>query len=151
MIANTNSSMDVKKAILPVVVGTMAGLMVSVVGEKVVMASDMPADAGQVSSQQVAIQWFTSLPISAFVIMALFAGLGALVAGVAASKLSDTERKFPLIVTSVLLILAAAYKSYLLSFQPVSYSLLRLAIIVPMVVAGRKIASKLPAKKQENM
>jgi hypothetical protein len=141
--------MEIKKAILPVVVGTMAGLMVSVIGEKVVMASDMPADAEQISNQQVAIQWFTSLPVSAFVIMAVFAAVGALVAGIAASKLSDTEKKMPLVATSVLLMLAATYKLYLLSFQPATYSLLRLAVVIPMVVVGGKIAARLPGKPEK--
>lgn len=138
--------MGMKKAILPVVTGTMVGIMVSVIGEKVVMASNMPSDNESIGNQEVAIQWFSTLPVSAFVLLAVFAGVGAIVAGIAANKLSDTNGKLSLTITSILLSLAAAYKLYLISFQPFTYGIIRVAMIVPLVIVGDRIAKRLPGK-----
>lgn len=128
--------MQLRKYILPVVAGVLAGMILQSFGEKAIHTA-YPPPAGLSFSDKAAIaSYMSQVPVAAMLLQLLNYALCAVVAGVVATMFSGRVHSRPAIVAGSLITLASVANIFMLPGQPMWFSAMSVVLHVPGAMLG---------------
>lgn len=133
--------MNITKYVLPVVVGSMSGMMLITFGERAIyLKYPLPADTDLYYAESVA-KYLSVLPQQAFFLFLINYILCSVLAGVIATLVVGRVSVKPALIAGFALTLAGAYRA--LEFPvPVWFKIVSLLVYLPGAWAGFLIARK---------
>ena len=132
---NKHSAMGFTKYVLPVVVGSMSGMMLIIFGEMAIHhLYPLPNGTDLYDVDSVA-KYIAQLPLNAFILLLLNYSICSFFAGLAATLLSKRITTTPPLVVGAVLTLAGLYNVINLP-QPLWFSILNLLVYLPFVYLG---------------
>lgn len=138
--------MKLKSHILPVVAGTMTGMILQVVGEKIIHSSYPLPEGMRLDSKEELAVYITTLPVQAFLLLLINYTICTVIAGGVSTIITPDGSRTPALVTGVIITLGGIFNIALMPFQPVWFSVLSILLFIPAALAGHIIAVRIRAK-----
>lgn len=137
--------MKIRSYILPVVAGTMTGMILQVMGEKMIHSIYPVPEGTRLDNKEEVAAYITTLPVSAFLLLLLNYAVCTMIAGVVATLITPDNARRPAIVVGSIITLGGMFNIALMPFQPLWVSVLSLLLFIPSAILGHALAVKVRA------
>lgn len=127
--------MQFTKYVLPVVVGSMAGMMLIIFGEMAIHHLYPLLPGTDLYDKDSVAKYIAQLPASAFVLILVNYSICSFLAGLIATLVSNRVARRPPLVVGIVLTLAGLYNVINLP-QPLWFSILNLLVYLPFTYLG---------------
>lgn len=134
--------MKLKSYILPVVAGSMTGMILQVVGEKLIHSIYPVPEGTRLDNKEELAAYITTLPTNAFFLLLLNYAVCTMIAGMVATLITQDNSKRPAIVVGCLITLGGLFNIALMPFQPIWVSVVSVLVFLPAAILGYVIAVK---------
>lgn len=132
--------MKLSQFILPVVSGTMSGMILQVFGEKAIrMAYPLPAG---VINKDTLEAYNHGLPALAFLLLISNLAICAFLAGMISSIVAGRISRVPSIFTGIILAIGSLYMAANMPGQPIWFTAVSILLYVPMALLAFAVVSK---------
>ncbi len=135
------AEINIKKLILPVVSGTMAGMILQVIGEKWIHSIYPPPPGISPDNKAVLEEYISHLPSQAFLLMLGNYALCSFVAGLTATFVSGRNTMVPALVAGGIITMGGVFNATMIP-QPVWFSAVSVLLHLPMAFLGYVIAKQ---------
>ncbi|GAA4460499.1 hypothetical protein GCM10023093_03240 [Nemorincola caseinilytica] len=139
--------MKFKSYILPVVAGTMAGVMLQVLGEKALHATYPPAVGVQLNAKEDYVSYISTLPVTAFILLLVNYIICTTIAGAIATLIPDHDTKRPALITGIIITLGAIFNAMFMPFQPMWVSAMSIIVMIPSALLGYIVGRSMRQRK----
>lgn len=134
--------MSISKFILPVVAGVMSGMILQVLGERGIHALfPVPATLGMSGKESLTL-FFSQVPTSFYILMILNICLVTFVAGAVSTFVYSRVSYLPSIIVGIIISFGEMYSLAKIEGNPVVFSILCVALHLPMAWLGYYITKK---------
>jgi hypothetical protein len=132
--------MKIRSYILPVVAGTMTGMILQVVGEKIIHSIYPVPEGARLDNKEELAAYITTLPTSAFLLLLMNNIVCTMIAGALATLIAQDGSKRPAIVVGLIITLGGVFNIMLMPFQPIWVSTASILLFIPAALMGHMIA-----------
>lgn len=132
--------MRIRSYILPVVAGTMTGMILQVVGEKIIHSVYPVPEGTRLDNKEELAAYITTLPTSAFLLLLLNYAVCTMIAGAVATLIAQDGSKRPAIAVGSIITLGGIFNIALMPFQPMWVSAMSVLLFIPSALVGQMIA-----------
>lgn len=132
--------MQITKYILPVVAGTMAAMMLILLGETAIIKMYLPPGANQNDPEAIA-NAVKHMPLSAFLFLLVNYIICSFIAGIISTLISKRIALMPALVVGIVLTLAGLYNVVSIP-HPMWFSVFNLFIYLPFTYFGYLVIRK---------
>lgn len=128
--------------ILPVVAGTMSGMMLTVFGEMSIHHLYPPPVGISLENKVALAEFIASMPVKAFMLLLANYAVCSFIAGIVATIVAGRNTKIPAIIVGMLISLCAIYNIVKMPSQPMWFVAFSILLHIPLTLLGYYTARK---------